>query len=196
MPILVQKSIINIFITFIMKLINLLFILSFFFSLSNCGGFSKVDTRKNPVNVNDRAERNIQEGRGFKLGNLNKNNGVFDFATSNELWRASIDLLDFTPLSNVDYSGGIIITDWFSDNEKKNDYLKITIRFLSNEIRADGIKITIHEKKCTDNNVCKIKKIDSDLPQKIKREILREATLIKENETTVDKNYKISGRND
>ena len=164
--------------------------------LTNCGGLSKVDNRKNPVNVTDRAEKNIQDGRGFKFSDITKNNGTFDFATSNEMWRASIDLLDFTPLSNVDYSGGIVITDWFAKEGSKNEYLKITIRFLSNEIRADGLKILIHEKTCTANNVCSIKKVETKLSQEIKGAILREATLIKDSELVGDKNYKISGKND
>ncbi len=34
------------------------------------------------------------------------------------LWRASLEILDFIPLTTVDYSGGIIITDWYNDKNK------------------------------------------------------------------------------
>tara|TARA_B100000787_G_scaffold62953_1_gene46206 strand:- start:533 stop:1072 length:540 start_codon:yes stop_codon:yes gene_type:complete len=175
---------------------KLLFVVLFPLFLTGCGGLSKVDARKNPVNVTERAEKNIQQGKGFRFSDISKNSGVFDFATSNEMWRASIDLLDFTPLSNVDYSGGIVITDWFAKDDSKNEYLKITIRFLSNEIRADGLKVLIHKKTCTKNNVCSIGKVETKLSQEIKAAILREATLIKEDELVVDKNFKISGKND
>ena len=161
----------------------------FFFSLlllallTSCGKgfFKKVDTRKVPVNVNERAQNNIREGKGFKLGSLGGKSGVFDFATSNEMWRASIELLDFTPLSNVDYSGGIIITDWFSDKNLPKESMKITIKFLSNEIRADGIKVSTYKKTCIDNN-CKTLLQNSNLTNEIKLAILKKATLIKKKE--------------
>lgn len=159
------------------------------FILAGCGGFKKVDSRKIPVNVNERAQKNIQDGKGFRLGSK-KNNGVFEFASSNEMWRASIELLDFTPLSNVDYSGGIIITDWFSEKNSANESIKITVRFLSNEIRADGIIITVHKKTCNEKNNCQIKKISSNLSQEIKLAILKKAAIIKDNELDRDPDYK------
>ena len=98
------------------------------------------------------------------------------------MWRATLDLLDFTPLSNVDYSGGVIITDWFSESSDQ-DPVKITVRFLSNEIRVDGLKIIIHKKICKKIDNCKIVKIDSTLGQEIKLAILKKAAIMKENET-------------
>ncbi|MDC1085573.1 DUF3576 domain-containing protein [Candidatus Pelagibacter ubique] len=175
-----------------MNFLKFFVIFTLILSLSNCSTFRKVDTRKVPVNVNERAEKNIQEGRGFRVMDLgNKSSGTFEFATSNEMWRASLDILDFTPLSNVNYSGGVIITDWYSNDNSKNEYLKITIRFLSNEIRSDALKVTIYKKTCTDNNACSTKKISSDLSDEIKKSILRNATMLKEKERVVDKNYKI-----
>jgi hypothetical protein len=98
------------------------------------------------------------------------------------MWRATLDLLDFTPLSNVDYSGGVIITDWFSESGDQ-DPIKITVRFLSNEIRADGLKVTIHKKICKKIDDCKIVKIDSTLGQEIKLAILKKAAIMKKIET-------------
>ena len=154
------------------------------------GFFKKVDSRKVPVNVNERAQKNIQEGKGFRLMGNQKNTGVFDFATSNEMWRASIELLDFTPLSNVDYSGGIIITDWFTEKSSSNESIKITVRFLSNEIRADGIKVIIYKKVCDVKNYCSTNKVKSTLSQEIKLAILKKAAIIKENELITDPTYK------
>ena len=155
-------------------------------NLTACGIFKKVDSRKVPVNVNERVAKNMEEGRGVSFGfGKDKKGGTFDFASSNELWRASMDVLDFVTFANASYSGGILITDWFNSQaeNKKNRELKITVRFLSNEIRADGLAISIHEKICVNNNSnsCSIKKIKSTLENEIKLAILKKATLLRKN---------------
>ena len=161
----------------IKKLLPLFFILSLF--LSGCGIYKRSDVKDNPVNVKDRVAKNIAEGRGVKFGILgSKSGGTFDFASSNEMWRASIEILDFVSFTNASYSGGIIITDWFSNNKDKKE-IKITIRFLSNEIRAEGIDVIIHEKICEQNNTnCKIVKKKSRLSNEIKIAILKRAARI------------------
>ena len=160
-----------------------LFLLSLASTIVSCGPLKPkyTDLRKIPGNPKDKRERNIKEGRGFRaMGILDKKgSGSFEFASSNVMWRATLDLLDFTPLSNVDYSGGVIITDWFSESSDQ-DPIKITVRFLSNEIRADGLKIIIHKKICKKINDCKIVKIDSILGQEIKLAILKKAATTKE----------------
>ena len=165
-------------------------------ALVSCGPLKpkKVDLRKIPGDPKDKRLKNIKEGRGFTamgaIKNRGKGSGSFDFATSNEMWRASLELLDFTPLHNVDYSGGIIITDWFSERDDQ-DPIKITIRFLSNEIRADGIKVTIHKKICKEKQFdnCKIIKIESTLSQEIKLAILKKAAIIYQNEVIKNPDY-------
>ena len=166
------------------------------FLLVSCGPLKpkKTDLRKIPGNPKDKRERNIREGRGFRAMSVleNKGGGNFQFASSNEMWRASLELLEFTPLSNVDYSGGIIISDWFSDNSDQ-DPLKITIRFLSNEIRADGLKVIIYKKICKKNEKsnCKVIQDNSTLGQEIKLAILKKATIIKNSEISKQqKEYK------
>ena len=165
-----------------------LFLLSLASIIVSCGPLKPkyTDLRKIPGNPKDKREKNIREGRGFRGMSLleKKNSGNFQFASSNEMWRATLDLLDFTPLSNVDYSGGIIITDWFSESSDQ-DPIKITVRFLSNEIRADGLKVIIHKKICKkiDKNDCKVEKIDSTLGQEIKLAILKKAAIMKKIET-------------
>ena len=158
----------------------------FFLLITNCGLHDPGDARKIPPGAKARVEKNIQEGKGFRLKNvIKKGTGTFDFATSNEMWRASLELLDFTPLHNVDYSGGIIITDWFGDKNGK-DFIKITIRFLSNEIRADGLEIYIYKKKCNTVNNCVVRKISSSLEQELKVAILKKAAILQK-ETTAYK---------
>ena len=137
-----------------------------------------------PIDVQDRVEKNIEEGRGISFGGPKTKGGVFDFASSNEMWRASIEVLDFVSFTNASYSGGIIITDWFSGNSQEENLreLKITVRFLSNEIRADGLKVIVHEKLCSsiDRNDCQIKKIESEITNQIKLAILKKASIFKE----------------
>ena len=163
-----------------------LFLLSLASIVVSCGPFKPkyTDLRKIPGDPKDKRERNIKEGRGFRAMEMfeKKGSGNFEFASSNAMWRATLDLLDFTPLSNVDYSGGVIITDWFSESGDQ-DPIKITVRFLSNEIRADGLKIIIHKKICKKIDDCKIVKIDSTLGQEIKLAILKKASIMKKIET-------------
>ena len=162
------------------------------FILSSCGIYRPVDARKIPPNVNDRIEKNIQEGRGYRLFSTKTRGGTFDFATSNEMWRASLELLDFTPLSNVDYSGGIIITDWFADdNSSGNEQIKITVKFLSNEIRADGLDVIIHKKICNMENKCNTIKFESAIENEIKLAILKKAAELQENAPLVNPDYKL-----
>ncbi len=147
--------------------------------------FRYTDAREVPHDAKQRVKKNIEEGRGVTLFSDKKKGGVFDFASSNELWRASIEVLDFVSFTNASYSGGILITDWFSGNvnsdNQNNRELKVTVRFLSNEIRADGIEVMIHEKVCLDNERlnCKINKIKSNIGNEIKLAILKKAALLK-----------------
>ena len=176
--------------------IFLIILISFF--LVSCQAFKpkKVDLRKIPGNPKDKREKNIREGKAFRvMGMANrKKSGDFQFASSNEMWRASLELLDFTPLSNVDYSGGVIITDWFSENNEQ-DPIKITIRFLSNEIRADGLKVIIHRKICKKNEKdnCKVIQENSTLGQEIKLAILKKAAVIEDAERDKDPDYSETG---
>ena len=165
-------------------LINLLIIL--LLVLTGCKNpFRYTDAREIPVSADERVQKNIDEGRGIQILGGKKQGGVFDFASSNELWRASIEVLDFVSFTNASYSGGILITDWFSGNTNNEENsslreLKITVRFLSNEVRADGIKIIIHEKVCSDQSKvdCNINKIESKIGNEIKLAILKKAVLI------------------
>ena len=117
---------------------------------TSCGIYKPVDARKVSPNADERVKKNLEEGRGFTLmGGLGKKDGgtSYSFASSNPMWRATLEILDFIPLSNIDYAGGIIITDWYNEGTSSNESVKITIRFLTTEVRADGIKIVVHKKK-------------------------------------------------
>jgi len=137
------------------------------------------DAKENPFDPKLRVKKNLEEGKGFRLmdfGN-NKQGGNFEFASSNELWRASLDIIDFIPLASVNYSGGIIITDWYSSNENSTDLIKISIRFLTNEIRSDALDIKVFTKQCDKNNKCKITEKSQNLVTELKKEILKKAAI-------------------
>ena len=155
-----------------MKNLTILLILLFLFS--SCGIYKPSDARKVSPNANERVKKNMEEGRGFRLANIGKRGGDFLFSSSNPMWRASMEKLSFAPLSVVDYGGGIIVTDWFSE-ENSEEEIKIAVRFLSNEIRSDAIKIIIHKKKCMNFNNCKINAIQNTTNNEIKLAILKKA---------------------
>ena len=162
------------------------------FFLTSCGGFKKPSTsaQNQPVNADDRVKRNIEEGRGLRLStsmnNASSGGGAFVFASSNVLWRATLEKLDFIPLANVDYAGGIIITDWYGDSEN-NEELKVAVRFLTNEIRSDALDVTVYKKKCIKVNSCQTSKIEGNINNEIKASILkRAAALSKEAESKKD----------
>ena len=138
----------------------------------------KVDLRKRPVDANERARQNVEEGRGFAIGNLGRSGSTnYEFSTSNPLWRASLDLHDFIPLSVIDYPGGIIITDWYNQNSSQ-DSIKITIRFLSTEVRANNVKVIVHKKVCdkSSNLNCKIiTESNSKISEELSLAILKNA---------------------
>ena len=151
--------------------------------LNSCNGkLPGGDARKFPDDPKLRVKKNLEEGRGFRLNTVLKpKGGVFDFASSNELWRASLDIIDFMPIATANYSGGIIVTDWYSDNQNSNESIKITIRFLTNEIRSDAVDLKIFYKRCSNNLInCEIIKTDGVLVTELKRKILKNAAILKE----------------
>ena len=153
------------------------------FLLISCGGkLPGGDARKYPADPKKRIEQNIAEGKSFRTGNLmnlgnGKGSGVFQFASSNELWRASLDIIDFMPLTSVNYSGGIIVTDWYSTEQSSNESIKISIRFLSNEIRADALDIKVFNKKCLTQSNCVISEKDGNITIELKEKILKTAAI-------------------
>jgi len=163
--------------------------IAFLVSLNSCGIWDPADARKVSPNADERVKKNLEEGKGITLGGAlgggSKTN--YQFASSNPMWRATLEILDFLPLSNVDYSGGIITTDWYNEGTASDESIKITIRFLSNEIRADGIKVIVHKKKCNIKQKCTVKKISSALENELRVVILKRAAIF-------EKAYKKKGK--
>ena len=99
--------------------------------------------------------------------------------SSNPMWRASLETLDFLPLTTVDYSGGVIITDWYSDNNSSKESIKISLRFLSNDIRSESLKVIVHQKICSANLNCRVVLLsNTKIKEELHTTILRKAALL------------------
>ena len=167
-----------------MRLIKILLLLQLIISLNSCGPFAykKVDARKVSWDPDERVKKNIEDGKSFKLFDTERGFGkatTYEFASSNELWRATLDTIDFMPLTTANYSGGIIVTDWYSDNQNLNENIKITVRFLTNEIRSDALDLKIFYRNCDSSNKCKIIEKEGNLSKELKKEILKKAAIYK-----------------
>ena len=167
-------------------------ILSSIILISCNGKLPGGDARKYPDDPKLRVKKNMEEGRGFKIMDLGKSGGgTFEFASSNELWRASLDTIDFMPLASVNYSGGIIITDWYSTDENSNESIKISIRFLTNEIRSDALDIKVFNKKCLTLSNCVTSEKQGNIKTELKTKILKTAALYEsQKKSKTSKEYK------
>jgi len=169
----------------------LLFFTISLFLLNSCSGIPGADARKYSKDPKKRVAKNLEEGRGFRLSEMGKSGSTtYEFASSNELWRASLDIIDFMPLASVNYSGGIIITDWYSTNDKSDESIKISIRFLTNEIRADALDIKVFNKKCFTQSNCKVSEKKGSLILELKEKILKTAAIYEKEKTKKIKPYK------
>ena len=174
------------------KIIKSFLVILFTVTLLNaCSSINIPKIPKNPKgkiiepNARIRAQQNVIDGKGMKLFKSKKGDGTFSFASSNPMWKAALDTISFVSLASADFSGGVLITDWYSEGNP-DEAIKITIRFLSNEIRADGLVVSLYKRSCVDN-VCSTKEIKSDLNFEIKDKILRTAAIYKIQD---DKNFK------
>ena len=157
--------------------------------LQSCKGMKPGDAKKNPPDPRERVKKNLEEGKGFRLNDVigkKKRGGDFEFASSNVLWRASLDIIDFMPLTSANYSGGIVITDWYSNDNNPNETIKITIRFLSNEIRSDALDIKVFYKSCTSDFKCVVTQKTGTIASELRKEILKRATIYKDEDKAKD----------
>jgi len=174
------------------KLLFLLSAIIIFNFLYSCGIYQPSDARKVSPNSKERVKKNLEEGKGLSINKMLKGGGGtnYQFASSNPMWRATLEILDFLPLANVDYSGGIITTDWYNEGTSLDESIKITVRFLTNEIRSDGIRIIVHKKRCNVEQSCKISKITSAIEQELQVAILKKAILFEKEYNKNKKKYK------
>jgi len=137
-------------------------------------------------NVDKRARAAVQGGITV-FGNKSSGSTTYEFASSNVLWRATLKSLDFLPLINADYSGGVIIYDWYSQFNNPKEQIKISVQFLNNELRSDSIKITAHKKICDNADRCSNSVLDQNFANSIKENIIASARTLKIEEAKKEK---------
>ena len=156
-------------------------LLTILLALTACA-YEKVDQRTRPDGAQAKARKNIEEGRGASIGGITRGirgGTTYEFSSSNPMWRASLETLDFLPLTTVDYSGGVIITDWYSDNNSSKESIKISLRFLSNDIRSESLKVIVHQKICSANLNCRVVLLsNTKIKEELHTTILRKAALL------------------
>ena len=173
----------------LIKRFFLLSVLLIFLSSCDALKYRPVSAKDYPPDPKERVRKNIEEGRGIRLFDGDKKKGgTFDFASSNPLWRASLATISFLPLISANYSGGIIISDWYSGNNE-NEAIKITIRFLTNEIRADALEIKVFQKRCGVQSNCAITENDGEIVKDLKKNILRKAAIYEKELKAKNKKY-------
>jgi hypothetical protein len=161
-----------------MRVLTIFILLNLFLFQAGCSAlkYKKVSAKEFPPDPEKRIEKNINEGRGFRIMNTKSGNTNYEFASANPLWRATLDTLDFMPLVSANYSGGIVVTDWYSENNATNESIKISVKFLSNEIRSDALDIDVFLKKCSKSlSDCSVSKQDSILVTELNANILKKA---------------------
>jgi len=162
-----------------MKIITIAISIICLIFLTGCEAlkYKKVSAKEFPADPKERVKKNMEEGRGFRVMGGNNGGTTYSFATSNPLWRATLDALDFMPLVSANYSGGIVVTDWYSENSTPEESIKISIRFLTNEIRSDALDVNVFYKRCSkDLTNCKVSQKNNETASQITLSILKKAS--------------------
>jgi hypothetical protein len=163
---------------------NLFFLSLLIIILSSCKGNEKKDgitgnQEKFEPNADVRAREFADKNPITLFKDSKDKNTNFEFGTSNVLWRASLKTLDFIPLATVDYSGGMIITDWYTEGKLNKEQIKIQIRFVSTELRSESIQVISYKKICETNNECLNIAGNESFNREIKELIINTARQIK-----------------
>ena len=147
------------------------------------------ETKTFEPNPEKRAKEYAEKGGGI-FGDLNNKKAganIYEFASSNVLWRATLKSLDFLPIINADYSGGIVIYDWYSEELDSKEQIKVSVRFLNNEVRSDSIDVIVYKRTCESLDKCKTIKLKNSFPSELKDNILSVARSMKIEEAKKDK---------
>ena len=170
------------------KILGLFLMIAF---LMNCAKVDPVTGEKVIIEPDTRKKaREFADKEGGIFGDLGRSGNkstTFEFGTSNVLWRATLKSLDFLPLLNADYSGGVIIYDWYSQNNNPKEQIKISVQFLNNELRSDSVKIIAHKKICDSSDRCSNSTLDQNFANSVKENIIASARALKIEEAKKDK---------
>jgi hypothetical protein len=169
--------------------LSLIFMLFFASCSKEKDGQNEVVKKKEiEPNVETRAREFADKKPLWSSSRSRSNGGSYEFANANVLWKASLETLNFIPLQSANYSGGIIITDWYSSELSSNESIKIEVRFLSSELATTSIKVVSYKKNCVSQN-CTVSKLASQFNQDIQSKILEKARTIsiEDNKKNTDK---------
>ena len=130
--------------------------------------------------LDDRIAKEAAEGKGLFgksgiIGGKSGGGGNITFANTNIMWKASLKALEEIPLIQVDYAGGMIITDWYGiGSSDKKEEIKITVKFTSDEISSTSFNVITHKRICINNN-CSTELGKSSFNESIKDAIVASA---------------------
>jgi hypothetical protein len=166
--------------TYWLKIASLYLIIGALFSCSSAVDPVTGERKTYEMNERERIKQNVEKGGGIfgEIGKSSKDT-TFSFGTSNVLWRATLKSLEFMPLASIDYSGGVLVTDWYSENANPQEKIKIMVRFLSNELRTDSVVVIAHKMNCNAQGVCSTTILNEKFNDSIKDTIINAARLIK-----------------
>jgi hypothetical protein len=122
-----------------------------------------------------------------EIGGQKSSGQTLNFGTSNVLWRATLKSLDFLPLVSSDYSGGILIYDWYSQANNPKEQIKISVQFLNNELKSDSVKITAHKRICENVDKCSNLVVEQKFIDTVKDNIITVARSLKIEEAKKEK---------
>jgi hypothetical protein len=128
--------------------------------------------KKKRAVFNVREKINSNES-GIVFGGKKKDN----FGKQNIMWVATLEVLNFLPINSLDYNGGLISTDWYS-NENSNESIKINVSFLSPEIKTSSVEVKAFKKICTNSTSCKVIPTSKTFNSKIKDQIFEQVRSI------------------
>ena len=138
-------------------------------------------------NMDERMRKARDAGGGIFNSSRSKSSTTFEFASSNVLWRATLGAFDSLPIANVDYSGGMILTDWYSNDQNSKESIKIKVQFTSNELSTSSLSVISHKRTCEFEN-CKISMLNNEFNSKIKNTILEKARFLEQQKVNEKKN--------
>ena len=124
-----------------------------------------------------------KDGGIILFGGDKKNSGSIDFSSTNVMWRATLKTLNFLPLVSADYSAGLIVTDWYSEQKLGKEQIKIQVSFLSNDLKSESIVVSSFKRICEPNGICTNSSVNESVNKEIKDSIITNARLLKIEET-------------
>ncbi len=143
--------------------------------VSNCLASGDYPKTKEERDADEMGSILGEEGIIFKPGKIkNESTRAHLNYVNKYLWQATIEILDFLPLSSVDSNGGVIITDWYSPKNKPNVSFKINVLIKDSLINPDSIEVKVFERVIKDGKWEQIDK-KTDLALTLEDKILTRA---------------------